>query len=409
MHQAQEAIASAESLIAVLQLEQVDLRGPDALVRDAKHALKVRNYARALDSAQVAERIAVKLEEDYLEYERALAALHDRLQEARKLGLATDAIEDALHRAEERVALGISQGPITVPDYVSARSILAEGERDGKTLVDKAAAASNAVFMAELAIEALATVDGPKDREAFETGAAAALESALEGATRRIAMRSYDQAMRVAKDIEGRANRLRAEFIEATETLAATSALLSEQRAKGVSTGRLSSQIAVTRDVLHRGVIEPAAGMARRLQEEARRLGEAFQRAAMWVANATNQYSALVREGHLSAAADRAILDARRAMRDGDYIAAVKSLEEADLAIQRTASERAALAKSLEERRQRFTAPAAQAPLRADAQEILGRAEAAFRNGDYSSANEDLVLATLLLGTANPKGGDSKA
>ena len=40
--------------------------------------------------------------------------------------------------------------------------------------------------------------------------------------------------------------------------------------------------------------------------------------------------------------------------------------------------------------------------------EILGRAEAAFRSGDYSSANEDLVLATLLLGTATPRAGDSK-
>ena len=155
--------------------------------------------------------------------------------------------------------------------------------------------ASNAVFMAELAIEALVSVPGPKDRDVFEKGGADALENALEGATRRLALRDYDQAARVARDLESRANHLRAQFIEATETLAATSAVLGELRDKGVFTGRLGSQLAIARDVLHRGVIDPAAGMVRRLFDDARTLGDGFARATAGIADATNRYSTLVR------------------------------------------------------------------------------------------------------------------
>ena len=405
--QAEDAIARAESLLAVLHLETVDLRGPDALLLGAKKAYAAQDYARATDAAHVAEKIAVRIEDDFRGYEKALAALTERIDEARRLGLTTDAMEDALRRAEERVASGVWHDPLQIPDYVTSCSILNEAEADGKGLVEKAAAASNAVFMAELAIEGLASVPGPKDRDTFETGAASALESALEGATRRLAMRKYDDAARVAKDIEARATRLRGEFGEATDILAATSAVLADLRTKGVDTGRLTSQLALSRDALHRGVIEPAAGMARRLADDTRKLAGAYQRAASWIANATNRYSALVREGHLSVAADRSILDARRAMRDGDYLGAVARLEEAEAAILRAEAERGVLARSLQERRQSFTVPAT-TPLREEAQEILGRAEAAFRSGDYSSANEDLVLATLLLGTATPRAGDSK-
>ena len=198
--------------------------------------------------------------------------------------------------------------------------------------------------MAELAIEALVTVPGPKDRDVFEKGGADALESSLEGATRRLALRDYDQATRVAKDIEARANRLRAQFIEATETLAATSAVLGELRDRGVSTGRLGSQLAIARDVLHRGVIDPAAGMARRLFEDARTLGDGHTKASAGIADATNRYSALVREGHLSASADRAILDARRAARDARYPDSLRHLEEADAAITRAENDRESLA-----------------------------------------------------------------
>src|SRR5207247_922333 len=241
--------------------------------------------------------------------------------------------------------------------------------------------------------------------DVFEKGGADALESSLEGATRRLALRDYDQATRVAKDIEARANRLRAQFIEATETLAATSAVLGELRDRGVSTGRLGSQLAIARDVLHRGVIDPAAGMARRLFEDARTLGDGHTKASAGIADSTNRYSALVREGHLSASADRAILEARKAVRDARYPDALRHLEEADTAIARAENDRESLAKSLVDRRNRITVPANPAPFLSEATEILGRAEKEFKEGDYSGSSEDLVLATLLLGSVTPKAG----
>ena len=312
-------------------------------------------------------------------------------------------MEAALARAETRIKVGIWEDGIEIPDYESARVIVEEAEREGKSTVEKAAMASNAVFMAELAIEALVSVPGPKDRDVFEKGGADALENALEGATRRLALRDYDQAARVARDIEARANRLRAEFIEATETLSATSAILGDLREKGVPTGRLGSQLAITRDVLHRGVIDPAAGMARRLFEDARTTGDGHANATAGIAAATNRYSALVRDGHLSAVADRAILDARRAVRDGRYPEAMRHVEEADAAITRAEAERETLARSLKDHRHRMTVPEHASHFLPEATEILGRAEKEFSEGDYSGSSEDLVLATLLLGQVAPK------
>src|SRR2546425_826527 len=213
---------------------------------------------------------------------------------------------------------------------------------------------------------------------------------------------------RVASDLESGANPLRAEFIEAPDTLAATSAVLGELREKGVFTGRLGSQLAIARDVLHRGVIDPAADMVRRLFDDARTLGDGFAKATAGIADATNRYSTLVREGHLSAAADRSILDARRAVRDGRYTEAVKNLEEAKSAILRAEAERESLGRSLREHRHRVTAPANATPFFPEASEILGRAEKVFKDGDYSGSIEDIVLAPLLLGPVAPKAGSRR-
>jgi len=404
--QAGEAIARAEALIAVLQLEDIDLTAPEALIRSSKQWVEDQDYGRALEAARLAERIALHLETEFLGYAKAMEALQTRMEEVRRYGITDEAMEAAVSRAEERVSIGVWEEAFKVPDYASARGIAEKAEAEGKALVERAASASNAVFMAELAIEALVGVPGPKDRDVFESGSAEALQSALEGATRRLALRDYDQAARVAKDIEARATRLRAEFIEATETLAATSTLLGDHRTRGAAIGRLGSQIAITRGVLHRGVIEPAVGMARRLLADARTLGDAFGKATAAIGGLTNRYSALVREGHLSATADRAILDARRSIRDGDYGIALRHLEEAETAITRAETEREALRKSLAERRGRVAGSSA--PFFGEAQEILGRAEQSFKEGDYSSSNEDLVLATLLLGTVSPKTGPAK-
>jgi hypothetical protein len=402
---AEDAIARSESIITVLQLREIDLSAPEALVRRAKRTFGTRNYVRALEAALAAERIALTLEGGHTAYAKAVEAVHARKEEIERFGIPVDDINEAVKRAEARIAIGVWEDGIQMPDYGSGRTILLEAEREGKELVEKAAMASNAVFMAELAIEALVTVPGPKDQDVFEKGGADALESALEGATRRLALRDYDQATRVAKDIEARANRLRARFIEAMETLAATSAVLGELRDKGISTGRLGSQLAIARDVLHRGVIDPAVGMARRLFEDARTLGVGHTSASAGIADATNRYSALVREGHLSASADRSILDARRAVRDARYPDALRHLEDANASITRAEADRESLAKSLVDRRNRITVPANPAPFLSEATEILGRAEKEFKEGDYSGSNEDLVLATLLLGSVTPKAG----
>ena len=214
---------------------------------------------------------------------------------------------------------------------------------------------------------------------------------------RQLAERKFEQAVRIAGDIEARATRLRAAFIAANDGLTAAAALLAELRGQGGYTARLTSQISIVRDVLFRGVIEPASGMARALLADSQTLQRAYHDAREGLAETESRYTRLVREGHLSSEIDLAIRDARRAMRDGEYVRVLRHVEDATGHMARIANEREGLARFLQENRARVTAPVEGDGFLPDVEELLVRAEKEFQEGRYSESREDLVVAKVLL------------
>jgi len=406
---AEEAIDHSEGLVTVLRLTQVDLKPAEDALRVAKELFAAQQYSKAIHAAKRAEQIAVTLDERFSGYQKSVQTLQTRIADLKRIGLPTEALEAVLGQAEEKVVAGIWENGAFVPNYLEARALLDKAAEEGRDLLLRANAASNRIFLAELAIEALADTQGFEDPKAFAEVVLADLERALEEATRELALGHVDAAMRIATDLEARAEKLRREALDVLQDLEATERRLGDLRAEGIVTERIERQIAFARGTLSKGLIQPAKEMARRLADETTALEEAYQEAATGLQDAELLYSQLLREGFHSYEADSAIRDARRALREGNYARAREHLERAHKAFLRRRNAREALAKALEETRKRVEVLKGSAySFLPDLHEILSRAEREFRNGNYSGSSEDLQIAAALLNQAT-KGPSPKA
>ena len=398
---AEEAIGRSESLVAVLRLTSADLHAAEDSLRIAKDLFRAHEFSKALAAARQAERLAMTLDERFAAYQKARQTLEIRVTELQRLGLRTQDLEETLRRAEERTAAGSWEDHARVPDYLEARVLLEGAAEEGRSLLVRAHAASNQIFLAELAINALADSDGVADPQKFAEGALVSLERSLEDATRELALGNVDGAKRVALEVESRAERLRTIFRESGGTLDRTEARLGELRAAGIVTESLDRQVAYARDMRSKGLLEPSLEMAGRLAEDADRLGQTHGKAVTALQDAEVLSGRLGREGFQSYEADAAIKEARRAIKEGNYARALEHVDRAQSAFARRRNAREALAKAIAEtQRQVELLKAADFPMLPDVQEVLGRAEREFRQGNYSGSSEDLRIATVLLSQA---------
>ncbi len=396
---AEEAIQHSEGLVAVLKLSLADLKAAEDALVVAKSLYQGQQFSKALSAARKAEALAINLDERFNAYQKAVTTLRIRIHDLQRLGLHTEELEAALGHAEETLVRGAQEGGAFVPNYLEARAMLEQAAETGRRLLMEANAASNRIFLAELAIEALADLKGPSNPRAFALGVTTDLERSLEHATRELALGNLDAANRIATDVEGRAEKLRGDAVETLKIVRGTEDRVAELRRRGVVTERVETQLAFVRNMLDKGIVPPALEMSRRLAEEAVALGKAHDEAATGLADAETIYAKLVGEGFHSYQADAAIKDARRAVREGSYARALEHLDKAHAAFVRRRNAREALAKALEETRKRISAlQESQVPLLPDGREVLTRAEREFRDGNYSGSSEDLQIATVLLG-----------
>ena len=166
-------------------------------------------------------------------------------------------------------------------------------------------------------------------------------------------------------------------------------------------TESLDRQGAYARDMRAKGLLEPSLEMAGRLAEDADRLGQTHGKAVTALQDAEVLSGRLGREGFQSYEADAAIKEARRAIKEGNYARALEHVDRAQSAFARRRNAREALAKAIAEtQRQVELLKAADFPMLPDVQEVLGRAEREFRQGNYSGSSEDLRIATVLLSQA---------
>jgi tetratricopeptide (TPR) repeat protein len=397
---AQEILGHSEGLVTVLRLSQADLKPAEEALRVAKELFETHDYSKAISQAKRAEAIAIALDERFNNYTLAWKALQIRVQELKRLGLHTENLEAVVGAAEAKVVGGTWESGILIPNYMEGKAMLERAASEGRDLLVRANQASNRIFLAELAIEALAELQAGHSSTVAET-----LERAIEEATRELALGNVDAATRIATELEGRAEKMRSDLVGAQKILDTTEASLRELRGEGIVTERIEKQIAYARDMLAKGLIEPASAMSRRLVEEAASLGEDHAKAATSLSDAEVLYLRLQREGFQSYEADAALRDARRSLRQSNYAAVKDFVDRAQEAFARRRNAREALAKSISDTRKRIAILSdRQVPLLSDIQEVLGRAEREFSEGNFSGSSEDLQLATVLLSQATHPG-----
>ena len=395
---AEEAIGHSEGLVTVLRLTQADLKPAEEALTIAKQFFEMHHYSKAFQAAKRAEALAITLDERFSGYQKAAAVLKSRLAAMRRLGLRVDPLDAVLGQAEEKILSGVWENGAFVPNYLEARVLLEGAEQDGRGLQEKAERASNAIFMAEIAIEALANLKDLADPAAFARGATSDLERSLHNATRELALGNADAAAKIGADLEATATRRKAGYADTRNSLAETDTQLADLRGEGVLTQTLEGQLRIANETLAKGLIEPAAAMAGRLGGEAKSLAELYRRAATGLSDAEILYSRLHREGFHSYEADAALRDARRAVREGSYARAVDHLERTLQAFARRTNARVALSQAIEETRTRVRLlQGSGLVFMPDIQEVLGRAEREFHQGNFTGSSEDLRIAVVLL------------
>src|SRR3989475_9118487 len=247
----------------------------------------------------------------------------------RRLGLRTEELETLLARAEKKVLSGSWAGGAFVPNYLEARVLVVRAEQEGRALQERAEQASNAIFLAELALESLGEMRGPADPEMFADGAASELGESLHEATRQLALGDPEGATKVAKDIEANATRLKELYMDSAKSLDATEAQITYLRGEGVLTNGVESALKSAREMFDKGSIEASIAVAVRMQCELAVIGNSYREATTGIADADTLYRRLQRDGFHSYEAEVAMRDAKRSVREGNYARAVEFLERA--------------------------------------------------------------------------------
>src|SRR3989449_6073967 len=395
---AEEAIGQSAGLLTVLRLTQADIKPAEDALQIAKRFFDSNQFAKAFYAAKKAESLAITLDERFGGYQKAAKALQSRIDSMRRLGLRTEELETLLARAEKKVLSGIWDSGAFVPNYLEARVLVERAEAEGRAFQERAEQASNAIFLAELAIESLGEMRGPADPEMFADGAASELGESLHEATRQLALGDPEGATKVAKDIEANATRLKELYLDSAKSLDATEAQITYLRGEGVLTNGVEADLKSAREMLDKGSIEASIAVAVRIQGELEVIGNSYRKATTGIADAEILYGRLQREGFHSYEAEVALRDAKRSVREGNYARAVEFLERALHAFARRTNAREALGRAIEETRKRaqFLRGSGLSFL-PDIQEVLTRAEREFQNGNFLGSSEDLRIATVLL------------
>src|SRR5256886_11176155 len=296
---AEEAIGLTEGLVTVLRLTQADIKPAEDALTVAKGFFDAHQYAKAVQAAKRAESIAISLDGRVAGHPKSLQDLQVQIESMKKLGLDTDSLEKVAGVAEEKVVAGIWENGAFVPNYMEGRGLLDKATKEGRAFQEKAQVASNQIFVAELAIESVANLrvgGGEPGSEAFAHGAVSSLETALHDATKELALGNAAGAATIARDLEEKARSLKAQFGTATTGLKEIDGKLADLRSEGVLTVSVELQAKMARDLLDRGLIEPAAAMATRLHVETKSLGDQYRKATTTLSDAEILYSRLDRK-----------------------------------------------------------------------------------------------------------------
>jgi tetratricopeptide (TPR) repeat protein len=386
------ALASARSVVEILSLSRANLSEAQALLLEAEALLEKGDTLHAKECAERGERIATALEGDYKAAAESRERLKAQMEHMRAQGLVLAEEEAALEAIHARATGNRELEGRTVPDYAGARAAAEMAARRAEEKLALAGRVGDAIFAAEMALEGLLEVF-PEGAEPLDMA-----RQVLEKARAEQAGGNHDLAAKDAAVAEKVALDAMEQRHRALETLESVERLVAGLRAVGVTTHVVSRSLEIGRALLAKGKTAKAEDVFNEAAQEAVALGTQYRGLLDRLSDAARAIQDMRQEGLPAGDAEAAFGRAKAALKAGNYALAGACVQDVHVAVTQQRELREGLKTWIEEaKKQVARLHELGLALVNDVEEMVGKAEREFANGDYAATGEDLRIAGLLM------------
>ena len=398
--QAIDSLQRAGGMLEMMKLSRADFSTAQGLLEEARTCLANKEYRSATLAAEKAERLAEIIEERFRSARKAISVLTSEISELEELGLDATQAKGSLETAKQRIRQGTIEDGCTIPNYLEARIIAEDASKQARALIIKAKETSDAIFTAQLALDALKEMEGPMEHATFEGRVVADLEASLQSSTEKLATGGLDESLALAREVEERANRLRVEYAGCATSLDSCMKMLKDLNAEKVLADRAVQLLDTGKALLAQGKVTEAHEALARAEKEALMVSNQYHKAVTSVEEAGLALSNLSKVRISDAEMEKRLTDARRAMADGKYLRAFDLAEECRRNVAKKLELYKRLGQSLKEMKAGVDGLREKGSAIADdVDEIVSRAEREFEVGEYVGCGKDLKIASMLMGT----------
>ncbi len=364
--------------------------------------MALKDYRKALLAAEQAERLAKVIEERYRATRKVLGELKTVIRELEDLDLDAADARSALQTARQRIKQGTMEDGCLIPNYLEARISAEAAIKTANSKIHKAKEASDLIFTAQLAVDALKEMQTPLDPQIMESVILTPLDGLLHKSTVLLADGNLEEALSLAKDAEERANSIRIDMAECMTSLASCENTLKALNAEGISVQRASQLLNGGRNLFAFGKISEAKETILRAEKEAVTVSSQYQKAATAIKAAEDSMRDLHKVGASSEDSQKRISDAKKALANGKYLRAFDLAEDCRRSVGRRLEIHNELGQSLRDLKASVEhLKKSGLVFSNEVDEIIARAERSYQSGDYVNCGKDMKIASVLLGTTD--------
>ena len=396
-------LENVRGLVELLSLSRANLSAANALLREAGANLAQDDTMRAQAACVRAEAIATSLEADYKTATAAVAAIRTRVERMEALGMPVAEEEKALGAVHARATATRELEGVVVPDYAGARTLATEAAERAEAKLALADRASDAVFSAEMAVDGAAETFGKGPVDALQEPRAL-LERARAGTASGDFERATADAAIAEKLALGAIDRRR----QAHETLESVERIVAGLRSVGISVTSVMRSLDLGRILLAKGKLLAAVDVFNEAAQDAVQIGQRYRHLLDAISDGQRTVEALRADGLPVGEAEYALARAKAAMKAGNYALAAGCADDVKAAGERQREAREILRAQIEATKVQAQRLRELGMAYAnDVEEMVGKAEREFLEGDFAGTSEDLRIASLLIRPVKPQNKES--
>jgi tetratricopeptide (TPR) repeat protein len=397
--EAEAALRSCDDALTVLEPSRADL-GPARRLRDrAQEAFRAKDAKAAVVAARKAEATAKLLDRLHRMASRGIARLRKERSRMAKLGMDPRDIDPLIEEASSWMRRSVERdGDPDFPAYGRAAELALKGLKLAQFRIPRYKAAAGTVADAEQAIRAAVGSNRFVAPDAFRFFVLRPATDALEAAYVRLRANEFKEAAGLARSALKKTEGIHETYVRVTAAYETATEAARALKEEGATVIEVEDLLAVCRSALERGKFADAAEVS---AQAARRLGEIrdVYRDLVLRRKTAEETIAEVEQWGFDVREPRGILrSAKSLMESGRYEEAAGLLEEARTAAQGLRDTRRTNAARIAEMRRSIPGlRAVNADVAADAEALLGKAEAFLDEGRSRECEEKLQIASLLL------------